>query len=277
MPTAVAPGLIICPLRAPTLPPATHTNAALVGADLLWVVDPGSPHPEELDRLAAALAAARAEGARVAGVLLTHHHQDHVGGARWLADTYGVPVVAHAATKQALEARGVRVDRVVGEGDVLPGLGAEGWALLHTPGHARGHLVLWQASGGILLAGDMVASEGTIVVDPPGGHMATYVAQLERLIALGPQLLVPAHGAPVSEPVARLRFYVAHRREREARVAAALETSPRSLVAITFDAYPDVSPAHHPLASRSALAHLIHLAELGRAAEGPFGRWRRVG
>ena len=35
------------PLRTPTLPPATHTNCLLLGDAELWVVDPGSPWPEE--------------------------------------------------------------------------------------------------------------------------------------------------------------------------------------------------------------------------------------
>src|SRR5262249_45700340 len=40
-------GLLLVPLRTPTLPPATHTNCLLLGDDELWVVDPGSPWPEE--------------------------------------------------------------------------------------------------------------------------------------------------------------------------------------------------------------------------------------
>src|SRR5262249_17876794 len=63
-------------LRSPTLPPATHTNCFVVGADDVIVVDPGSPYPEEQAALDAALA-----GRRVREIWATHHHFDHVGGA----------------------------------------------------------------------------------------------------------------------------------------------------------------------------------------------------
>ena len=39
------PGVVLAPLRTPTLPPATTTNCYVVGHERLWVVDPGSPHP----------------------------------------------------------------------------------------------------------------------------------------------------------------------------------------------------------------------------------------
>src|ERR1700759_1120987 len=87
----VAPSIRVLALRTPTLPPATHTNAYVVGptGGPVVVVDPGSPYPEVQRQLAAALA-----GETVARVLLTHHHGDHIGGAAAL----GVPVGAHAIT-----------------------------------------------------------------------------------------------------------------------------------------------------------------------------------
>ncbi len=147
------------------------------------------------------------------------------------------------------------------------------WQVLHTPGHASDHLVLWEPVRRLMVAGDMVASEGTIVVVPPDGHMATYVSQLERLADLEPARLIPAHGRVIDAPVALLRHYIDHRLEREARVAAALGPAPRTLMDVTRHAYPDVPAAVHPLASYSALAHLLKLEEEGRAAQGAAGWW----
>ena len=45
-------------------------------------------------------------------------------------------------------------------------------------------MVLWQPERGALIAGDMGAAIGTIIIEPPDGHMATYIAQLQRLSAL---------------------------------------------------------------------------------------------
>src|SRR5207237_7980655 len=74
-------GVILVPLRTPTLPPATHTNCLLLGDDQLWVVDPGSPWPEEQQILRETLDRLASEGRKAAGVILTHHHHDHTGGA----------------------------------------------------------------------------------------------------------------------------------------------------------------------------------------------------
>src|SRR5205823_4859553 len=46
-------GIVLVPVRTPTLPPATHTNCYLVGGDEVVVIDPASPYEEEqalLDR-----------------------------------------------------------------------------------------------------------------------------------------------------------------------------------------------------------------------------------
>ena len=78
----------------------------------------------------------------------------------------------------------------------------------------------------------MMASEGTVVIDPPDGSMRDYLAQLARLRALGPEVAVPAHGAPIDDAVARIDGYVAHRLWRERSVTRGdglvRTTSPRT-------------------------------------------------
>ena len=107
------------------------------------------------------------DGMRLTGVLVTHHHPDHVGGSlmghpiegvRELLARENVRVHVHAA-----EAESVR--RVTGvskselathdSGDVVD-VGAIGVELLHTPGHTPDHLCLYDPEGGILLSGDHV-------------------------------------------------------------------------------------------------------------------------
>src|SRR4029079_12082126 len=66
------PGVVMVPLRTPTLPPATHTNAYLLGTGPMDVRDPGSPWAAEQEHLHAAVTAAGARlGRRVAAVWLT--------------------------------------------------------------------------------------------------------------------------------------------------------------------------------------------------------------
>ncbi|MBK7078050.1 MAG: MBL fold metallo-hydrolase [Myxococcales bacterium] len=270
-PSTAAPGIAVVPLRTPTLPPATHTGCYLVGDRALVAIDPASPWPDEQDRLLAALPA----GAHVALIALTHHHGDHVGAATALAARTGAPIAAHPATAARLAGR-VAVTRALADGEVIATDG-ERLRVLHTPGHAPGHLVFQAEGSGAVIAGDLVAGLGTILIDPgPGeGHMATYLASLERLLALGVGALLPAHGPVIADGPAKLREYLAHRRMREERVAAALTAAPQPSADLVAVAYADTPPALAPIAERSLLAHLVKLAEDGRA-RAVGDRWQRA-
>src|SRR5260370_41270069 len=107
-------GVVLVPLRTPTLPPATHTNCLLLGDDQLWVVDPGSPWPEEQDILRRTLQRLADEGRTAVGVLLTHHHLAHVGGAEIVGIELGMPIAAAAQTAEPLQ---FKVDRGGGAGE----------------------------------------------------------------------------------------------------------------------------------------------------------------
>jgi ribonuclease/clavin/mitogillin len=119
---------------------------------------------------------------------------------------------------------------------------------------------------------------GTIIIDPPEGDMRLYLRSLERLRGLGARWLLPAHGAPVSEPDMLLGHYLRHRLDREARVLDALSPTPTPIPDLVPRAYPDVAPAIYPLAARSLLAHLLKLRDEGRAiaidGDEAQGAWR---
>jgi ribonuclease/clavin/mitogillin len=269
---SVAPGIRVLALRTPTLPPAAHTNAYLVGPAQgdgeLLLIDPGSPYADQQAVLDAALAAEAQAGRRLAAIALTHHHGDHVGGAAAAAKRWNVPVHAHAATARRLAGR-VRVDRELADGDALFELVA-----LHTPGHADGHLCFEQAAAGATIAGDMVASVGTILIDPDEGDMGLYLASLARLRARPAMTLLPAHGAPIVDGHAKLDEYVAHRRMREARVVAALAARrDASIDELVSDVYSDTPRALWPLAARSLRAHVDKLVREARARVVATGRF----
>jgi len=254
------PGIVLVPLHTPTLPPATHTNCYVVGGDEVVVIDPASPYEEEqalLDRIL--------ENQNIREIWLTHLHRDHVSGANHLKQQRGVKIAAHPITARDLEGV-VTVDRTFVDGERLELRGKPGWNLrvLHTPGHARGHVCIFEEKNGSLITGDLMAGLGTIVIDPPEGHMTTYFDSLKRMQALPVTALFPAHGPVMADAKAKIQQYLDHRMEREAKILAAWQRGYREPGAIVKEVYTDVQPAMHGLAERSVMAHLEKLREEGR-------------
>jgi glyoxylase-like metal-dependent hydrolase (beta-lactamase superfamily II) len=255
-PVLVAEGIRAVPVRTPTLPPATHTGCYLIGDREVIAVDPASPYVDEQGALDAILDSEIAGGARLIGIALTHHHGDHVGGAVHLARRYEVPILAHATTAELL-AGWVPVDRTIAGDEVIDLAGTRVTALW-TPGHAAGHLCF--EVGRTIVAGDMVAGIGTILIDPDEGDMAEYLRSLEAMAARAPAVLLPSHGPAILDGVGKLRAYIQHRLMREARVAAAVRAQPGATAgALVGDAYADTPGVWPALAERSLLAHLKKL------------------
>jgi ribonuclease/clavin/mitogillin len=250
-------GIVLVPVRTPTLPPATHTNCYIVGGDEVVVIDPASPYEEEQAVLDRAL-----EKKKIREIWLTHLHRDHVGGANHLKGKWGVKIAAHPITKKDLEGF-IEVDRTFKENERLELAGKPGWSLrvIHTPGHARGHVCIFEEKNGSLITGDLMAGLGTVVIDPPEGHMATYLDSLRRMLALDVTALFPAHGPVMANAKGRIQEYIDHRLTRERNIIKAWEGGARSTAEIVQQVYTDVAPEMWSLAERSITAYLEKLHE----------------
>lgn len=268
----IVAGLVSLALPTPTLPPATATNHYLVGWQRAVLVDPSTPEPRSQQRLLALLATLQTLGMQLHALFLTHHHRDHAGAAMALASQLRVPIWAHAETARLLAGQ-VAVDQLVKDGEEVAQDASGSWLAVHTPGHAPGHLCLQHSQHRGLVAGDMVAGEGTILIDPQDGHMGQYLASLARLRALHPAFLAPAHGPVLHDADALLLHYQQHRLAREARIAAALTTQWQEPADLLPLAYGDVSKLAWPMALRSMQSHLLHLQEQGKAQRSDKG-WR---
>jgi len=275
-----SPGIVLAPLRTPTLPPATTTNCYIIGHESLWIVDPGSPDPNEQQRLLDLLDELTADGAELAGVLLTHHHPDHIGGVKALCGARDLKVHGHAQTLD-------RIDPSIPRGTTLDDQdqidlgnapdGSAGWQLtaVHTPGHDRGHLCFLESRYGAMLVGDMLSTISTIIIDPPEGHLQTYMESLERISTMSMTTLYPAHGPAVRNGEKLVRKYIRHRRQREAALVKALTESAGTIEELLPKVYWDADPRMFPYAARSLLAGLEKLRDDGRVTE-QSGRWQII-
>ena len=236
------------------------TNTYLVGAagaGEVVVVDPG---PDLAEHRAALEAAAAALDARVAGVVLTHHHRDHAQAAAW-AHHWDVPLWAFAPDLVARAAPEAAPQPLPdGRRLALAGVTLEA---VHTPGHSSDHLCLRLVDTDVILTGDHVLGRGTTVVVWPDGDMADYMASLRRLAASPGRALYPGHGPVLTEPAAKLAEYLAHREERERQVLDALRAGDDAPMAVVRRVYADVDQALHPAAARSVHAHLEKLVREG--------------
>jgi endoribonuclease LACTB2 len=256
--------------RTPTLPPATHTNSYALGEREVLLVEPATPYEGEQREWLQWAERLRSDGRSLIAVFITHHHVDHVGGATELSRELGLPLWGHAATAARLPQ--LKFDRLLedGEGITLEGPTDQQWDVLHTPGHAPGHLCLLERTLGQVVVGDMVASEGTILIEPGDGDMAVYLEQLKRLQELDARCALPAHGDPISEPFKLFQTYIRHRGMREAKILSALQTfgqrgaTAKSLVPI---AYSDAPKQVWPMARLSVQAHIEKLVREGRVSE----------
>lgn len=215
------------------------TNTWIVGRDPCWVIDPGPALVEHLDSVFEEVGCRGGAG----GLVLTHQHHDHAEGAAELARRLDAPVVA--------------VDEGRRAGPLLA---------VATPGHSPDHLAY--VLDDVVFTGDSVLGEGSVFVAPDPGALRGYLAALERLRALEPSLLCPGHGPVITDPVAHLAGYLAHRRRRDEALLEALERGLRGIDELLDAAWADAPAVLRPAAAITMAAHLDKLDEEGRLPAG---------
>lgn len=232
------------------------TNTYLVGIDEVAVIDPGPGDDAHLDAIAGC------GGDRIRWILLTHTHPDHSPGAAGLKQRTGAEVLAFAPG----EGRGrARLDGTLGDGAVIEATEFHLTAL-HTPGHASNHLCFLLNEERTLFTGDHIMQGSTVVISPPDGDMATYLASLERVTSLRPRIkaIAPGHGHVIDDPAAVVEATIAHRLAREAQILDRLrDRGTATIPELVTEIYADVAVELHPVAQRTVWAHLRKLADEG--------------
>jgi glyoxylase-like metal-dependent hydrolase (beta-lactamase superfamily II)/8-oxo-dGTP pyrophosphatase MutT (NUDIX family) len=268
-PIYYAPQVQLIPLHTIALPPSTHTNAFLVGNDPAYLIDPGPTDAAEQQRLFDLLDVQCALGMRLAAIVASHHHPDHIGAVNATAQRYQLPIWTHSRTAELLDDQ-IRFERTIADGEWLDlGTAPDGgsWHLeaIHTPGHASGHLAFYEPHYRLLFAGDMVSMLSSVVIAPPDGNLTVYLQSLERLRRINARLLLPSHGSPTVRSAAVLEDAIGHRRQREEQLLAALAVGPRQIPELATELYKGLPAPLMRFAHMQIAAGLEKLQREGRA------------
>ncbi|WP_421932175.1 MBL fold metallo-hydrolase [Phenylobacterium sp.] len=189
--------------------PATSTATYLVSdpaTKAAAIIDPVLDFEPKGARLStgsadAVLGAIAEQGLKLAYVLETHAHADHLSAADHIRRRTGAPVVIGAEITQVqkvfaplfevedLKPAGGDFDRLVREGDELP-LGDLTISVLHTPGHTPACVTY--LIGDAAFIGDtlFMPDYGTARADFPGGDATTLYRSIQKILALRPETRV---------------------------------------------------------------------------------------
>jgi glyoxylase-like metal-dependent hydrolase (beta-lactamase superfamily II) len=274
--------------------------------------DPSPHGDHGWSALASALSACSVAVGDLARTFVTHPHADHYGMAARVVDASGGELCMHELASADLHAYrdpGGRVGRLrvtlIGHGfspadldDIssfedwrpylsgiveptrplrdLDGLevGERAWTVIHTPGHARSHACLWSERDGILVSGDHVLPSVTPHIDVEGDDdpLHDYLASLERIEKLGPELVLPGHGRPFEGGAERARATLRHHDRRLGAILQVVRRTPHTAADISEEIFGrELFSLERRLAVGEALAHLVYLERRGEVERVPVG------
>lgn len=301
-------------LKLPVPIPLRFVSVYLIEGDDGWtVVDAGFDYPETHEVWKKAAASLGIDLDRdLARIVVTHHHPDHLGGARWLQERSGAPVLmlereisfsrdlwgGYASQEPFVEHLALHgMERGLAEsaaaalrsglplpeemtplrpGEKLP-LGAGAARVVHAPGHADNQLVLHDEGRGMLFAADHVLLKITPNVGLwPGAEphpLARYLGSLDGLRGLGVDLVLPGHGPVFHDLDGRIAELELHHEERLTEMLAVIDGVPRTAHEVALAVFRETLTIYERcFALAETLAHLEHLVLEGRAQKIEDGR-----
>jgi len=143
----------------------------------------------------------RKKGVNIEFIVNTHAHADHCAGNRFFKNkvaylhAYDLEVARSCNFYSTRAMLGIErfsydyeeVDKKIKAGEYV-------FKVLHTPGHTRGSICLYEPNKKILISGDTVFGEGSFGRVDLGGDASMQISSLEFLSKLDVEVLMPGHG-----------------------------------------------------------------------------------
>lgn len=150
----------------------------------------------------------RENGWQLVGLWLTHGHFDHVADHQLVRDAWpDVKLLIHALDEPKLVSPNTRffqlpftippgrADGLIADGDVLR-FGGLSCRVIHTPGHAPGHVAFYFEEQAVLIGGDLIIGGAIGRYDLPDSNLDDLVLSVRKIMRLPPETaLLPGHGA----------------------------------------------------------------------------------
>lgn len=168
-----------------------------------FVIDPGA-EPEKI------LSQIRKAKIKVAGIINTHGHADHIAANSSVKKEGNPPIYIHGNDAPMLtnavrnlsaymqKVLSPEADIVLKDGDTIALSDAMKLKVIHTPGHTQGSICLL-LEGECLFSGDTLFHGDVGRCDLPGGDEQVLAQSLKKLVALPPGLpVLPGHEEPTT-------------------------------------------------------------------------------
>jgi glyoxylase-like metal-dependent hydrolase (beta-lactamase superfamily II) len=120
----------------------------------------------------------------------------------------------------------MKPDRILVEGDTIQ-IGHYDFSVIHTPGHAPGHVSLYDKEKRLLLAGDILG-EMVAWYAPSSGGAEGYLSSLKKVSELDIDLILPSHGHAVVDARTAIQETREKILERDTVITSALQTGPKT-------------------------------------------------